>query len=174
MPGRSSTEPKDLSREWHSDCTFEVCPADYSFLLLQETPPHGGDTLWSSGYELYDRISPSFRGYLESLTATCAQPVFKTAAEAGRYEIMSPRGSPLNVDDGFAPSHPVVRTNPVTGWKSVFAGMGLHVSRIEGVYGYEDQMIREYMMRLWMRNHDCVARMHWTRGAAAIWDNRSG
>jgi len=171
MTKNASAEPKDLGREWHSDCTFEVCPADFSFLLMQETPPHGGDTLWCSGYELYDRISPSFRGYLETLTATCAQPVFKTAADAGGYEIMSPRGSPLNVGDSFAPSHPVIRTHPVNGWKSVFAGMGLHVSRINDVYSYEDQMIREYMMRLLTRNHDCIARMHWTKHSAAIWSN---
>src|SRR5947208_2356478 len=44
----------------------------------------------------YDRMSPSFRSYLETLTATCAQPVFESACKAGGYEVMSPRGSPLN------------------------------------------------------------------------------
>jgi alpha-ketoglutarate-dependent taurine dioxygenase len=32
---------------------FEECPADFSFLRMQDTPPSGGDTLWVSGYELY-------------------------------------------------------------------------------------------------------------------------
>ncbi|KAF2867311.1 TfdA family taurine dioxygenase [Massariosphaeria phaeospora] len=165
------TEPKDLSREWHSDSTFEAAPSDFSFLKMEQTPPHGGDTLWCSGYEIYDRISPSFRRYLSTLTATCAQPVFKTAAQAGGYAMMEPRGSPLNVGDAFAPVHPVVRTNRVTGWKSIFAGVGLHVSKINDVYGYEDQFIREYIMRLITRNHDCIARMKWTKNAAAIWNN---
>ncbi|KAL1861770.1 hypothetical protein VTK73DRAFT_6920 [Phialemonium thermophilum] len=138
---------------------------------MQSTPPSGGDTLWVSGYEIYDRLSPPFRAFLETLTATCAQPVFKSACEAGGYEVMSPRGSPLNVGYEFEPHHPVIRTHPVTGWKSVFAGVGLHVSRIDGVTSYEDQMIREYILRLITRNHDCVARMHWTRGACAIWSN---
>ncbi|KAI1125004.1 TfdA family taurine dioxygenase [Nemania abortiva] len=170
-PPRASDEPRDLTREWHSDSLFENCPSDFSFLRMQDTPPSGGDTLWCSGYELYDRMSPSFRSYLETLTATCAQPVFKSACEAGGYEVTSPRGSPLNKDYEFAPSHPVVRTHPVTGWKSVFAGVGLHVTRINDVYGYEDTMIREYIMRLITRNHDCVARMHWTKQACAIWSN---
>lgn len=150
---------------------FEECPADFSFLRMEETPPSGGDTLWCSGYELYDRMSPSFRRYMETLTATCAQPVFKSAADTGGYEVMSPRGSPLNVGDKFAPSHPVVRTHPVTGWNSIFAGVGLHVSRINDVYAHEDQMIREYVMRLITRNHDCIARMHWTKQSVAIWSN---
>ncbi len=71
MPGKDSKEPKDLGREWHSDgttayasllqnyqltkqlaATFEACPSDFSCLLMEETPPHGGDTLWCSGYEV--------------------------------------------------------------------------------------------------------------------------
>lgn len=169
-PGGSS-EPRDLGREWHSDSLFETCPSDFSFLRMQATPPAGGDTLWVSGYELYDRLSPPFQKFLESLTAECAQPVFKSACDAGGYAVMSPRGSPLNVDFKFAPHHPVIRTHPVTGWKSVFAGVGLHVSKIDGVWAYEDQMIREYLMRTLTRSHDCVARMHWTQGACAIWSN---
>ncbi|ORY17297.1 TfdA family taurine dioxygenase [Clohesyomyces aquaticus] len=171
MAKRQLTEPKDLSREWHSDSTFENAPSDFSFLKMEETPPHGGDTLWCSGYEIYDRISPPYRAFLETLTATCAQPVFRSAAAAGNYEVMSPRGSPLNTGDEFAPSHPVVRTNRVTGWKAIFAGVGLHVTKINGVYAYEDQMIRDYIMRLITRNHDCIARMKWTKNAAAIWNN---
>lgn len=199
-------EPKDLSKEWHSDSEFfrslapclrellqaqaatllsfpprelmchcpglfENCPSDFSFLRMQSTPPTGGDTLWVSGYELYDRLSPPFQRFLETLTATCAQPVFKSACESGGYDVMSPRGSPLNVDYEFSPSHPVIRTHPVTGWKTLFAGVGLHVSRINGVTTYEDSMIRDYVLRLITRNHDSVARMHWTRGACAIWSN---
>jgi len=116
-------------------------------------------------------MSPSFRSYLETLTATCAQPVFKTAADAGNYIVMSPRGSPLNVGDEFAPVHPVIRTHPVTGWKTVFAGVGIHVSKVNNVFSYEDQMIRDYIMRLITRNHDLIARMHWTKQACAIWSN---
>jgi alpha-ketoglutarate-dependent taurine dioxygenase len=84
---------------------------------------------------------------------------------------MSPRGSPLNTGDKFAPVHPVVRTNRQTGWKSLFAGAGLHVSRIKGLYGEEEKMVREYILRLVMGNHDCVARFQWTKGAVAVWNN---
>lgn len=116
-------------------------------------------------------MSPPMQKFLEGLTATCSQPVFQSACEAGGYDVMSPRGSPLNKDYEFSPVHPVIRTNRQTGWKAVFAGVGLHVTRINDVYDYEDKMIRDYIMRLITRNHDCIARMHWTKGAAAIWNN---
>ncbi|OCK94706.1 Clavaminate synthase-like protein [Cenococcum geophilum 1.58] len=136
-------EPKDLGREWHSDATFENFPSDSSCLLMQETPSYGGGTLWCSGYELYGRTSLSFRAYLETLTATCAQPVFRTASVAR-----------------------IMRS-----CLSVFAGMGLHVSRINDDYAYEDHMVGEYLMRLVTRNYDCVARMRWTKNGVAIWNN---
>ena len=32
-------------------------------------------------------------------------------------------------------------------------------------------MVREYVMQLLTRSHDCVARMKWNRGACAVWSN---
>lgn len=136
-----------------------------------QTPQTGGDTLWASGYDVYDRLSPSFRTYLSTLTATCSQPVFCSAAAAGGYAIASPRGSPLNIGTEFAPSHPVIRTNRVTGWRSVFAGCGLHVSRIDGVHDGEDRLIREFLLKLIVEGHAGVARMRWDKGSCAVWDN---
>lgn len=43
------------SAQWHSDIQFETKPADYTSLRLTQLPSSGGDTLWASGYELYDR-----------------------------------------------------------------------------------------------------------------------
>lgn len=169
-PGYNS-EPKDGGREWHSDSLYEICPSDFSFLRMEDTPPTGGDTLWVSGYELYDRMSPPFRAFLETLTANCALQVFEKQSKEGGYEVTSPRGSPLNAGLKFADRQPVIRTHPVTGWKSLCAGFGIHVIRINDVYNYEDQMIRDYVVRLITRNHDCIARMHWKKGAAAIWSN---
>ncbi|OQV01610.1 Fungal specific transcription factor domain-containing protein [Cladophialophora immunda] len=166
-----SPEPRDLGREWHSDLLWERNPADFSFLRMESTAPTGGDTLWVNMYEIYDRISPSFRGYLETLTQTCGQPVLSRASEEGGYEIMEPRGSPLNVGNTFVHTHPLVRTHPVTGWKALFAGTGIHCMKINDVYAHEDALIRDYITRLITTNHDCIARMHWTEQAVAIWSN---
>lgn len=119
----------------------------------------------------YDRISPSFRSYLETLTQTCGQDVLTKAAEEGGYKILEPRGSPLNVGNQFIHTHPLVRTHPVTGWKALFAGTGLHTIKINDVYAHEDQFIRDYILRLITRSHDCIARMHWTEQSVAIWSN---
>ncbi|THU75602.1 taurine catabolism dioxygenase, partial [Dendrothele bispora CBS 962.96] len=54
---------------WHADITFEPVPSDYAILKMHTLPPTGGDTLSSSGYEAYDRLSPAFKKFLEGLTA---------------------------------------------------------------------------------------------------------
>jgi alpha-ketoglutarate-dependent taurine dioxygenase len=50
--------------------TFERIPSDYAILKINELPPTGGDTLWASGYEAYDRLSPAFKKFADGLTAT--------------------------------------------------------------------------------------------------------
>lgn len=83
------------------------------------------------------------RDFLSNLTATHAQPVFKRSATDGGFPIVSPRGTPDNVGDVFSVQHPVVRTNPVTGWRSIYA-VGLHCKEIDGVTDYEGKWIKEY------------------------------
>ncbi|KAK4244319.1 hypothetical protein C7999DRAFT_44001 [Corynascus novoguineensis] len=160
--------------QWHSDITFEPVPSDYALLRLTQLPKTGGDTLWASGYELYDRISPTLRGFLDTLTAYYAQPLFNDAAKRNNFTIYSAeRGAPENVGETLDAVHPVVRTNPVTGWKSVFA-VGHHVQRIHGLSEEESKHFLQWFVQLIVENHDLQVRLKWKQeNDVAIWDNRS-
>ncbi|KAI2777394.1 TauD-domain-containing protein [Daldinia loculata] len=160
--------------QWHSDITFEPIPSDYALLRLTELPKTGGDTLWASGYELYDRISKPLRGFLDTLTAYYAQPAFNEAADRNNFKIYSaPRGAPENVGEVLEAVHPVVRTNPVTGWKSVFA-VGHHVKHIHGLSEAESRSFLDWFVQLIVENHDLQVRFRWQQpNDLAIWDNRS-
>ncbi|KAK1569590.1 TfdA family taurine catabolism dioxygenase TauD [Colletotrichum navitas] len=160
--------------QWHSDITFEPVPSDYSLLRLTKLPKTGGDTLWASGYELYDRISKPLQGFLETLTATYAQPGFNATAKKNGFSLFKEaRGAPENVGELLEAVHPVVRTNPVTGWKSVFA-VGQHVSRINGLSEDESRHFLDWFIQLIVENHDLQVRNRWQNvNDIAIWDNRS-
>ena len=100
---------KQSSKEgWHSDITFEPIPSDYAILRLTELPETGGgDTLWASGYEVYDRISPPYQKFLDSLTATYAQPGFQESAKNNGFQLYSAeRGAPENVGTDLKAVHP--------------------------------------------------------------------
>lgn len=157
---------------WHSDITFEPVPSDYAILKIVEPTPTGGDTLWASGYALYEKLTPSFRSYLETLTGVYSQPGFKKAAE-GKFEIYSDvRGSPENVGDELTAVHPLVRTNPVTGWKSIYS-IGHHFTSINGLSDAESALIKNYLNELLYGSHDIQVRFKWKKNDVAIWDNRS-
>jgi alpha-ketoglutarate-dependent taurine dioxygenase len=160
--------------QWHSDITFEPIPSDYAVLRLTKLPKTGGDTLWASGHEVYDRISPTLRSFLDTLTATYAQPGFNEAADRNGFKIYSAeRGAPENVGELLEAIHPVIRTNPVTGWKSVFA-VGHHVQKINGLSDDESQHFLKWFVQLITENHDLQVRLRWqNENDLAIWDNRS-
>jgi alpha-ketoglutarate-dependent taurine dioxygenase len=130
--GMQSTfpDPSGLWNYGNDSVTFEHTPSDYSVLKMHTLPKTGGDTLWASGYEAYDRLSLPFRTFLEGLTAIHSAQRFDTVAKRhGKTVRTEPRGAPDNVGNALRAIHPVIRTNPVTGWKSLFVNKEYHYSR---------------------------------------------
>ncbi|EME45512.1 hypothetical protein DOTSEDRAFT_43830 [Dothistroma septosporum NZE10] len=171
-----AASPYLASEGWHADISFEPIPSDYAILKITEVPEDaGGDTLWASGYEAYDRLSPAFKALAEGLTATHHTPEFlNTARKHGLKLFDGERGAPENVGLDFEASHPVIRTNPVTGWKSLFGAAGqLKDGWIDGVTPRESELLKEYFLQLIANNHDLQVRFRWGENDVAIWDNRS-
>jgi len=181
--------------QWHSDIQFEPVPADYTSLRLTKLPKTGGDTLWASGYEIYDRFSEPYQKFFESLTATFIGDGFIKVAESNPelvtlYE--QERGSPHNIGRKLSAVHPVVRTNPVTGWKSIFA-LGSFTKYINELTREESADLLKKFVSVIYENHDVTVRFKWRNQndigksrssnaerkrleaniVAAIWDNRS-
>lgn len=69
--GKKRADPSVFSQYelWHADISYEVQPPSITSLKLLVGPPTGGDTMWSSGYALYDSLSPGMQKYLEGLSA---------------------------------------------------------------------------------------------------------
>ncbi|KAH0288488.1 taurine dioxygenase family protein [Aureobasidium namibiae CBS 147.97] len=161
---------------WHSDIQFEPVPADYTSLRLTQLPKSGGDTVWASGYEIYDRFSPVYQKFFEGLTATFSGEGFTKAAAANPDKVKiyeKERGSPLNVGTELKAVHPVVRTNPVTGWKSIFA-LGPFPKFINKLNTDESEELLKKFHSVITENHDLQVRFKWrNENDIAIWDNRS-
>lgn len=149
--------------KWHSDIQFESHPADYTSLRLTEVPTTGGDTLWASGCGLYEMFSSHYQNFLQTLTATFEGEGFTSAAKAfpDRVKVFEgPRGSPENVGTSLTAVHPVVRTNPVTGLKSIFA-LGPFARRIDGLTNDESEELLRKFYSMIRENHDLQVRFRW-------------
>lgn len=113
------------------------------------------------------------KGFLEGLTATHDASFFHDeAARLGNPIRRGVRGSPLNQGTDLWAEHPVIRTNPVTGWKSVFINKGF-TKRINGVSKDESDVLLGYLLNLVTQNDDAQVRYRWSQNDTAIWDNRS-
>ncbi|CZT43405.1 related to taurine catabolism dioxygenase [Rhynchosporium secalis] len=158
---------------WHSDSTFEHVPADYAVLRFEKLPSTGGDTVWASGYEVYDRLSGPLKAFFGGLTFTGGQPAYhKKAATNGTPYYTDQRGAPENVGKHIRAIHPVVRTNPVTGWNSIYA-LGHHVEYINHVSPAESTKLLEWLHDIVVLNHDIHIRHRWVNNNdMALWDNR--
>ncbi|KAJ5226889.1 uncharacterized protein N7469_006895 [Penicillium citrinum] len=163
-----------MAAVWHSDISFEPAPADFSSLRLTQLPKTGGDTLWASGYEVYDRISKPYQKFLETLTATHDGEGFRRMAQSGKFTLYDKeRGSPENIGGDLYAVHPVVRTNPITGWKSIFP-IGSFPSAINGLNRRESANMLRWFHDLITYGHDLQVRFKWNdANDIAIWDNRS-
>ncbi|KAF8530255.1 taurine catabolism dioxygenase [Hysterangium stoloniferum] len=160
------------SNGWHTDITFEHVPADYTLLRMHTLPTVGGDTLWASGYAAYDRLSPALRTFLESLTAIHNADFFIHYAMREGLTIQDLRGSPENTGSDLTAIHPVIRTNPVTGFKSLFVNKTF-TKRIVELQPEESDVLLDFLFRHISENHDMQVRYRWDLNDVAIWDNRS-
>ncbi|KAF9426307.1 hypothetical protein BGZ76_002820 [Entomortierella beljakovae] len=148
---------------WHSDVSFEPAPSSFSILKFDEIPEAGGDTVWSNGYQLYDDLSQPIKTLLEGLTATHTSDIFRIIqANTGRKTFGK-------LNDAV---HPVVRTNPVTGWKAIFTN-SVFTREINGVSPTESKWILDYLNDLISKRLEYQVRFKWAKNSVAIWDNRS-
>ncbi|KAF9447053.1 taurine catabolism dioxygenase [Macrolepiota fuliginosa MF-IS2] len=156
---------------WHSDNTYEQIPSDYAVLRMHTLPGIGGDTLWASGYEAYDRLSPAYQKFLEGLTATHDGSIFNEHAKKLGIEINTDRGAPENSSTEMVAVHPVIITNPVTNLKTLFINRGF-TKKINELTTDESENLLEYLYRHISENHDLQVRYRWQPNDVAIWDNR--
>ncbi|KAI8890206.1 TauD-domain-containing protein [Backusella circina FSU 941] len=148
---------------WHSDVTYENQPAGLTLLKIDTLPATGGDTLWASGYTAYDRLSPAMQKFLEGLEAVhSGQQQVDEALRAGHTIRRTV----------YEHAHPIIRTHPVTGWKSLFVQPGF-TRRIVGLSKRESDLILKFLFEHIAGGVDFQVRFKWQENSVAVWDNRT-
>ncbi|KAJ3337827.1 hypothetical protein HDU93_000446 [Gonapodya sp. JEL0774] len=156
---------------WHSDIAFEPNPSAYAALQIVQGPDAGGDTQFGSGYTAYDRLSKPLQAFLETLHAENDGNAFHEVAKKSGITIRDKRGAANNGTD-LRSVHPVVRTNPVTGWKSLYISKAF-TKRIVELPKHESDVLLNFLFNHIASGFDFQTRVKWTPGDIAFWDNRS-
>ena len=154
---------------WHTDVTFLPTPAMGAVLSAKLLPTVGGDTLWASGIAAYDALSGPLKRLLEGLTATHdftrsfpLERFGNTAEDLARWEEARRKNPPL--------SHPVIRTHPVSGRRSLFVNEGF-TTRINELSETESEVILKLLFAHATRP-EFTLRWRWQVNDVAFWDNR--
>ena len=143
---------------WHSDVSADEEPPLGSILHLHKVPPRGGDTLFASMYAAYDALSAPMQNWLEGLKA------IHRADYSGLYGNHTPqRASPQS-------THPVIRTHPVTGEKTLYVNSGF-TRRIDGLNADESHRLLQFLFEH-IQNSAFQCRFQWQQNSIAMWDNR--
>jgi taurine dioxygenase len=150
---------------WHSDSTFMECPPLGAILRAAVLPGLGGDTLFASMGAAYDFLSEPMRTMLDGLTAVHSTRIVN--------EIMRSRGLDADHRGGADQSfvHPVIRTHPETGRKTLFVNGNFTTRIVELSLDESDAVLA--MLREHVKSPMFQCRFHWTEGAVAFWDNRA-
>ncbi|KDQ51378.1 hypothetical protein JAAARDRAFT_41231 [Jaapia argillacea MUCL 33604] len=147
---------------WHSDVSYEKQPPSTTFFFLLEQPDLGGDTLFASQVEAFNRLSPEFQKRLEGLKAV------HSAVEQAEHS--RKRGGPVR-REAVEHEHPLVRQHPVTGEKALYVNQGF-TRRIVGYKREESEYLLRFLFDHISKGADFIVRASYKPGTVVVWDNR--
>ena len=165
--------PERYENSWHHDATWRECPPMGAVLRCLECPPVGGDTMWANMELAYERLPDHVKEDIVDLRARHSMESVFMAAK--------PIEERLAMKERFPdPEHPVVRTHPVTGEKSLLLGaFATHFTNHHTAkrvrFGQDASPGRSDLLNYLLSQStipEYQLRWRWTPGTVAIWDNR--
>jgi taurine dioxygenase len=148
---------------WHSDVSCDETPPLGTMLQIHIAPPCGGDTMFSDMYAAYDDLSEPIKTMIDDLSALhSSEHIYK-----GRYSDRGKQDTDIDCPEAV---HPIVRTHPDTGRKSLFVNRTF-TTKILGLTDTESEAILAVLFEH-AEHIKYQIRFRWTLNDMAFWDNR--
>jgi alpha-ketoglutarate-dependent taurine dioxygenase len=146
---------------WHSDKAHYPAPALLSMLFAVELPPNGGETEFANMTMAYEKLPTETKRRIEGLRV---ENDFEYAmANVGKMLTDAEREATPPV------THPIVRTHPETGGKSLFVGM--YSKAVVGMPAAEGKALIKELLDF-ATQPEFTFRHQWRVGDLVVWDNR--
>jgi taurine dioxygenase len=149
---------------WHADMTYVERPPMAAILYAIEIPPAGGDTYWANMYRAYEELPASLQRRIEGREAV-HDATYNSAGvmRKGYKDVTDPRSAP-------GARHPLVRTHPETGRRSLFLGRRRN-SYIVGLSSTRAKRCSTSCGRT-PRSRNSLSGRKWRVRDLLVWDNR--
>jgi taurine dioxygenase len=161
----------DAGDAWHTDHSFKTHPANCTILYSLKNPSQGGVTDFTNMYAAYDALSDDMKARIANLRGRHSISKLKNK----RVQISGAREDAVEFykrQEKAIPDvdHPLVRTHPVTGRKSLYCSPRFTVE-IVGIDEAEgdallDELIAHSIKPEFRYSH------HWRDSDVVMWDNR--
>lgn len=162
-------DKKNIGSHWHTDHSYDQIPAMGSVLYALETPPVGGDTIFSSMYLAYDGLSDGLKEMLEGMSAHhSSRHVFGARRDDEATKTGRIGNAELATQDAV---HPVVITHPLSGRKALYVNPEFTLGFV-GWTAEESKPLLDYLYAE-ATKPEYTCRFRWADGSLAFWDNRA-
>jgi taurine dioxygenase len=160
----------DAGFTWHSDTSYRRRPSRCSLLYAKEVPQRDGrplgDTVFANAIAAYEALPEGTKERLAGLKAIHRYSARRRVADSPR-----PKLTQAQLDETPDIAHPIVRTHPYTGRKSLYVTAGECI----GIEGMPDDEAVDLIDEL---DAHCVRpeflyRHKWQVGDLLMWDNTS-
>jgi len=169
---KTETDKVNFGGGWHSDTAYMEAPALGTILHGLEVPDVGGDTLFANTALAYRALSEGLKRTLANLRGINSSDAgYQGGRAAGMARIDGMKASYRSDSGGYEAEHPVVRTHPETGEKSLYLSRA-HTVRFVGMTAEESRLLIE-SLAAHITRPEFTCRFRWTPGAVALWDNRT-
>lgn len=158
----------DAGFTWHTDTSYRRRPSRCSLLYAKEVPHRDGqplgDTVFANAITAYEALSGTMKQRLAGLKAIHRYSARRRVADSPR-----PKLTRQQLDETPDVAHPIVRTHPYTGHKSLYVTAGECI----GIEGMPENEAIDLIAEL---DAHCVRpeflyRHHWRVGDLLMWDN---
>ncbi len=159
---------------WHSDVSFHEEPPMGQILYALQVPDAGGDTIFVNMYKAYDSLSDGLKQLLEGRRAihTGERSYGPSDSQVTRRQDKFSRSMDVKIknDAEVEVSHPVIRTHPETGRKSLYIS-AISIQRFENMSHEESKPLLDFLIA-YAKRPEFTCRFRWDKNSVAFWDNR--
>lgn len=157
-------ETAGVENVWHADVTWREQPALGSILRAIDVPEAGGDTCFADMAAAYDFLPQQVKARIEGRVAVHDFTLpFGIGMEPDKLKEMQEKYP--------AVEHPVVRTHPRTGRRTLFVN-AIFTTHIAGMPEDESEELLKLLFKQ-AAVPEYQVRFKWAPGSIAFWDNRA-
>ena len=136
----------------------------YTMLMGMEIPVGQGNTIFSSGFNAYDKLPDDIKVKIKDATG-----VFSSAGPIAITRLEREKEMGIKSSESMEAEHPIVIS--VDGKKTLYVSPG-HLMKIKNVKEDEAEYLKNYLVDH-VNKEEFIFSYEWTKGDICLWDNLS-